>query len=536
MSVTERRLAIVGGGPRAVYALEALARQRTDGRAAPAAIDVYEPRAALGSGPAYATDQPDWIRLNIAGHLVDPGAVLGAEGVGRSALVDRLPRWPGGEEAPADDRYPSRARAGEYLERLGAASIAALCPSRVTHQRHEVRSLTQAEGKFRLVHSGGTATYDAVLLVTGHDRQWPGRLPDEVGGVPCLRALPVQTLTRRVAALRPARVVIRGASLTAIDAVLALTEGLGGSFAGADGARYSPGRPGVHITLASRTGRLMDVKPESRIVRAYGIQAAVEPALRSFAHHGDVAELVKSAATLILEATPGGHAAQQRSSADRRIEQALRRLGESPAPDDPRDRLAASLAQARGQAAPDASWALGQAWRSVYPTLVQHQRSLSVQNPAAPLGWADYRRLSPEFERLAFGPPPVNAQKLLAVMDAGRLRSLAVPPEGFASLAADADLVVDAVSAPPGVRDTDDPLWTGLLADRLVTIAPFGRGILVDHSAGCLRPDGTTVPGLSAAGRMTEDVVLGNDTLTRTLHDGLERWAHGVCAEQELVS
>ena len=33
---------------------------------------------------------------------------------------------------------------------------------------------------------------------------------------------------------------------------------------------------------------------------------------------------------------------------------------------------------------------------------------------------------------------------------------------------------------------------------------------------------------LSAVGRMTEDVVLGNDTLSRTLHDVIPRWASRV--------
>ena len=44
----------------------------------------------------------------------------------------------------------------------------------------------------------------------------------------------------------------------------------------------------------------------------------------------------------------------------------------------------------------------------------------------------------------------------------------------------------------------------------------------------CRGADGAVTPGLSAIGRPTEDSVIGNDTLSRTLHPQAERWARGV--------
>src|SRR5699024_5912956 len=86
--VTEQpsTLAIVGGGPRAVYALEALARRAAD-RRLPSRIDVYEPRPQLGTGMAYAPDQPDWVSLNIPDHALHAGRVHTGAALVDSPLV-----------------------------------------------------------------------------------------------------------------------------------------------------------------------------------------------------------------------------------------------------------------------------------------------------------------------------------------------------------------------------------------------------------------------------------------------------------------
>ena len=46
----------------------------------------------------------------------------------------------------------------------------------------------------------------------------------------------------------------------------------------------------------------------------------------------------------------------------------------------------------------------------------------------------------------------------------------------------------------------------------------------------CIGRDGAPTPGLSAIGRPTEDSVIGNDTLGRTLHPHADRWARRVSA------
>ena len=50
----------------------------------------------------------------------------------------------------------------------------------------------------------------------------------------------------------------------------------------------------------------------------------------------------------------------------------------------------------------------------------------------------------------------------------------------------------------------------------------------VAPDACCLASDGTRIRGLSALGRPTEDVVIGNDTLSRSLHSAADLWAERV--------
>jgi diaminopimelate decarboxylase len=186
----------------------------------------------------------------------------------------------------------------------------------------------------------------------------------------------------------------------------------------------------------------------------------------------------------------------------------------------PAEEIERSIALGVGRGEPGADWALGHAWRAVYPALVSRLGTDGL--PAD--DWPAFRRLAAEMERLAFGPPPVNAAKLLALIECGkvdlsRLRS---------GLAPDADVVVDAVIPAPGVADVDEPLLRSLLRDGHVRVPPGRRGVELTADVTCVGADGSRSEGLGAIGRPTEDWTIGNDTLNRALHPQPELWARRV--------
>ena len=68
-------------------------------------------------------------------------------------------------------------------------------------------------------------------------------------------------------------------------------------------------------------------------------------------------------------------------------------------------------------APPDVAWALGHTWRTLYPAIVARLGGDGL--PAR--DWPAFLRLAAELERVAFGPPAINAAKLLALVEAGRI-------------------------------------------------------------------------------------------------------------------
>jgi diaminopimelate decarboxylase len=143
-------------------------------------------------------------------------------------------------------------------------------------------------------------------------------------------------------------------------------------------------------------------------------------------------------------------------------------------------------------------------------------------------------------ERIAFGPPPVNAAKLLALIEAGRVQlshvagGQVVTRAGVTAVVCGAagervvDVVVDAVLPGPGAVPADGGLVAQLLADGHARQLRGRRGLEVGKDCGCLGRDGRLVAGLAAIGRPTEDCVIGNDTLSRGLHPHADRWAQRI--------
>lgn len=342
---------------------------------------------------------------------------------------------------------------------------------------------------------GGTERFDEVLLLTGHAPRWPGRLSGEI-------AVPTYPAGYWEMPGRLGVVVVRGGALTAIDATLACTEGRGGRFAAdprRDGAlRYVRSeRDARQVTWVTRSGALMSAKTEVDAARWRALAGAVN-ANAPIPEGVPTRQVVESAALVIARET----GARDRPRAD----------------DDPERWLEEDIRIARGQRAPDLVWARAQAWRLLYPALVRRYEGWQVGGGEPAEGWADFRALAADLERVAFGPPLANAEKVLALVRAGVL--------GFSSRSdlPPAELVVDAVLAPPGIAGIEDPLWDGLIRDGLVAVAAGRRGVDVDND-GTARIGGVRTEGLAVIGRATEDVVLGNDTLNRDLHTVLPRWA-----------
>lgn len=550
------RLAIIGLGPRGLSALERLVHH-AHSMSAELIVDAYEAHPVPGPGPVYDPAQPPYLRMNLAADRLDLWS-------GENAAVPRaerlsFPQWSTryGAGAPegADPRYPPRGVIGEYLadglqrvlRRLPDGLRFSLVPreARTIHPDADRWVVTAADGERRV--------YEEVLIATGHGR-WgsPGPSRPWAHAAPLVPAVFPVTRWLTTERVRPgATVAVRGFALTFLDAALALTEGRGGTFeadAHPNRLRYESSADDAGVLLPfSRTGRPMLPKPEPELARSVprledivGLAVTRVTGLRpGFALRDALLPIVADCAAASLLAARGRpDGAETRVRLARAFWSWLDRACEgrlAPSSSPPSAEVARSLDVGAGLRPPGPSWALAQTWQGLYPSLVHRLEGPGLGQDE----WPPFLRLATEMERIAFGPPPANAAKLLALVaarkvdvsfvrgshltTAGRVTSL-----GREGTRTPVDVVVDAVLAPPGAHGARSVLIEGLVAGGSARVAPRRRGLEVTADANCVGRDGARTPGLSAIGRMTEDWVIGNDTLNRRLHAHADGWARRV--------
>lgn len=499
-----RQIAIVGGGPRGLQATERLLHHLAEAGTA-AEITVFDHRP-LGHGAAYDTSQPDSWLINVTARVI-------------SSHLGGFNQWRERRGESATDHFPPRSSVGEFFGaswRELTAHLPRGCRFRYVSQAvSDIAPAAGAAGNhWRLRTADGRhREFAEVLLATGHATSWPGALPPTIDGVPTTPVYPAHGL-RSVAS--GDTVLVRGAALSFLDATLALTVERGGSFtAGDSGVRYVPsGEEPSRILPVSRSNRFLVVKPTpGTSLTCLDLTAATragDAAIRLAGSTADLVRILGETASSYLR-TAGVRAPD--TTAIRAV------LDGTDASGDPVTELRCSLAVAQGQRTPGAEWAVGEAWRRLYPAIIWRT---SYGGRADLPG---FHELSRRLERVGFGPPPATVERLLALIDAGvvdtSLMTAGSDDLPWAVSTTGADVVVDAVLAPQGV--VSGTLVGALVEQGLAELEPSGRGLAVER-------DGTVTgqEHLAVVGRETEDTVLGNDSLNRALHDVIERWARRV--------
>ncbi|MDX6579141.1 MAG: hypothetical protein QOJ47_690, partial [Gaiellales bacterium] len=228
------RIAIVGFGPKGLFALERLLDHATALSSHHAlAVDLFEPDPNPGAGPNYGREQPAYLRMNFAADQIDmwwPHTHAVPRSVQRSFV-----RWRSSRIATTSaDAYPPRAQVGHYLSE-GFEALLRHAPRAVTVRlRATVVEAVCANGTAWDVHAGGSlvGTYDEVLLATGHVPTSPSDLTHRWMHAAALvpRVFPVERWLTADELAPGAITAIRGFGLTFMDAAIALSEGRGGTF------------------------------------------------------------------------------------------------------------------------------------------------------------------------------------------------------------------------------------------------------------------------------------------------------------------
>ncbi|HEX3581117.1 MAG TPA: FAD/NAD(P)-binding protein [Thermoanaerobaculia bacterium] len=494
-------VAIIGLGPKGLYCLERLCAEYA----------AYAPDGSLvvhifdreKCSPIYDTDQPDHILVNVAVGEIDLWDATDpppAAGRGPSFM-----EWYG---APlTGNEYLPRAVVGRYLRDCLHRIIDHAPPGMtIVHHAQEVTDIENGRLEPSSIHA------DKILLATGHQRRgadvssaWPRDSAADAAHERTRRPLPsvfipfvypVKEMMRPVPA--GSRVAMLGIGLTFIDAVLELTEGRGGRFEAETYVR-SGGEPAV-IYPYSRTGLPMTPKPNA-LPPPRPLHFVTDEALAELRRRGPV-DFERDVIPLI----------------DRELEGFDWRTAINPAVDDVTRYMEEAIASAKREVTPISLW-------YEIRTALNNVLSFGGFTPESHRALID--EYFPRFKRVVFGPPVINAEKILALTKAGIIdfRYSRAPRID------DVDVLIDARFPKTDITTDPSPLYRNLC--RRGTIRPFRNG---DYAPGAIDmtpgthcvigADGAVDENIAVIGIPTEGNFVGNLTIGRDPFAA--RWAREV--------
>lgn len=545
-------IAIVGAGPRGIAALQSLfAAAPPNSTHTVYIFGARDTHGALiaGWGSAYAPDQADYIRLNANADIVDLwrherattthsiAAALPHDSIEiagdqhrpsfRCWATMHAPRWAAAE-------FPPRALIGAYYQHCyqlltdripDGWRLIEMPPLSAIHRGNAAQ--------WELEAGACTITADEVLLAVGHAQANPDPLcakAIDAGDIPCV---PHPYPLTRLDSIQPAaRVAVRGAGLSFIDVALQLTEGRGGRFVddptSPTSLRYQPsGNEVATLRPIAREGRFAEAKPPADLLHQLchqGELARVQELITKATSLERICQIIERVLTAV--ALRGGfpHSA---------IDDLL--AGTSPAPGAAAASLLTSVHVAQKIHPPTFASYAGSLWAHIGDALVP-----VVSHTLWPKGdWERYQRLANACSPYAYGPPPLGAQKIATLIDAGVIDCSwldgGVQQQDIGRLhrqGANLDVVIDAVLAPPGWWQGAYPALSAI--DEYLSLwSKFGAGavrtgVRVDECGRVMSAINRPVTGLAAIGRMTSNWVLSNDTLNRDVHDHPQNWAQWV--------
>lgn len=239
------KVAIIGGGPKGLYAFERLSAQfKVSPPPEKVMIHIYNRSTFFGAGEIYRTDQPTFLITNTPIGEINMWTEDDPPPVISNPLS--LTKWLYLKESTklSEDEYIDRATVGRYLTN-GFELIASNLPDNVYGKYiiGEVTDLDKDGEKYALTvktDNGGThqsvERYHHVLLATGHPINRLSEQDDsiqifsdkheEAEFIPFI--YPTDYTLQHI--IPDSSIGIKGMGLTFIDAVLSLTEGKGGVF------------------------------------------------------------------------------------------------------------------------------------------------------------------------------------------------------------------------------------------------------------------------------------------------------------------
>jgi len=583
------RIAIVGLGPKGLYAFERLLAQlgKIEGEQE-IEVHLFEKSGNYGAGAIYDPNQPNYLLMNYPNRNIDVWPTENLKPVVEHSpsfsewLTNRTPE----KVASYDDQFASRSLVGKYLKdsfenlyKRGIQSYRIIKHSCAVVDISKMEEAYKMRLKVAMDGEDQTLIVNNILISTGHC-SWKGSFEERKHGdgtkipekstVPFI--YPVNLKLSKVQGNTP--VAIKGMCLTFIDAVLALTEGRGGRFLtkNDDLVVYEPSYKEPSIIYAfSRTGLPMVPRSVDEGKKAYRPVYFTHDSIRRSMGNGQKPCFLKHILPLYKLETEY-----------RYYTVAFKNKGLTLYPEDNANGLRRQILDFHKD------------YTEEYPFRFENMfRSVDIQNPSVKLGPLAYLRYlveeaelgsekSPfmaaamtwgkisglfrgvynfggmtaeshqmfdqnfrsQLNRISYGPPLTNMKKIVALVESGILNlDYAKKPNllwkqnrwhlGVKNRKpVEAEMLVDA-RIPTNVSQADwSPLLKGMQKNELLRefIVPGKKSYNtscpeIDRSGRLVDPEGNINNDITLYGTLTEGIVYDNDSLSRECNNFASSWA-----------
>ncbi len=568
------KIAIAGLGPKGLYGFERiLARLKANPIKEKVEIHLFNKTGFMGSGDNYRSDQPGYMLMNFANKYINmwteesPPPVI-PQPFSLSAYIALEKQVP---VDAIDPLYSSRAAVGGYLEN-GFAQLIQNLPENVILQQHvaEVRSIEKTDegysiGFMQQEISGRLTGFQYILITTGHQRH---KETTQTNRNTVSFIYPVQHKLNRVT--ERDTIAVKGMGLTFIDAALALTEGKGGLFAEADDGNLiyqASGKEPRGIFPFSKSGWPMlpkydfhwDDEPElfvkslsSSKHKKLSFKNEILPliardmeyawyrilflhAKEELVHHPDYDVIARQIYTFHQK-----YPAYERFSLENLLEPVF-----NPTKSIHQNivEYLSAFTRENRHIVHEAHLRAAAVWRRISPVF-NELYSFSGLDAASHQEFDGY--YFGKLNRMAYGPPPVNLKKMLALAYAGIVdfqfaKNPSFEPHengfmlknGFSEIYC--DILVDARIPKNSMEKEASGLSLNLCENRLArpyinrdNRSSYAPGTLeINHDGNLINPQGKP-ENITLYGTPTEGIVHDNDTLSRSRNNFAGPWAHAV--------
>lgn len=584
------KIAIVGLGPKGLYAFERLMAQlhEVDGERR-IEIHLFEKIGNFGAGEIYDYDQPEYLLMNYPNRNINvwpdehpkPSVPETLNFVRWLSLSDRK------SDPDLENGFSPRSMVGNYLQYC--------CDLVIAHHKEfirtvkhtaKVKDIRKTANELVLEYKENeelrNLSVNDVILTTGHS-SCTGKLEkfakDTMAGYADTDFIPyVYPFEERLGNIRKNSTIgIKGLGLTFIDTVLALTEGRGGKFEALENGNliYLPSRDEPNKIIAfSRTGLPMIPRNGKEGLAPYQPIYFTYENIRERAGINKKISFVEHVIPLFIA-----------EMEHRYYSIVFERQNLSFYPDKDLNRLKEQINAFHEQFPNIYKLKFGDLFKTIsfdnstielgalaYMRYILKEAELGSEQSAFMAAAMTWGRLSETFNsiynfggmtadshyifdakyrsklnRISYGPPLENAKKILALVETGIVTmdfaqnpEVKKLPHGWAIYNSHlnfqkVDMLIDARI--PSINSTED--WSPLLCKMM------GRGLLrpyilhdvVPYNVGCpeinklgqaIQSNGETVDNISFYGTPTEGATYDNDSLSRSRNNFASQWALNV--------